>query len=32
LAEKPLPLIIRYCPPMLPLRGLMELIVGRAVN
>jgi hypothetical protein len=32
LGEKPLPLIVRYCPPMLPVEGLTELMVGRAVN
>jgi hypothetical protein len=32
LAENPLPLIVRYCPPMLPVTGLIELMVGRAEN
>lgn len=31
-AEKPVPEMVRYCPPMLPLLGLTAVMVGRAVN
>ena len=30
--EKPLPVMVRYCPPVLPLGGETAVTVGRAVN
>jgi hypothetical protein len=32
LGENPFPLIVMYCPPMLPVAGVTEVIEGSAVN